>query len=672
MAFHVDRISLVFALTCSVISGPAMAVAPFSVLYHEPLVEIVSAAATSGSSTTAGSDGNEILLFDAFGRRFEIHLTGNHRLNRQRAGRDYKFWRGEIADSPGSWVRLTRRGGALSGMFRDATDVYVIEPRSEILYNLLDPAASEHSLNIIYRLADTVVSPGVFSCGSGPSMAMISGQTAYAQMVTELDEQATALPTAAAFGARRAVTLGALADYELSISLGSSTDLLLMQRFNIVDGLFTEEMDLEIVVDSVTTFQSPSDPFSDSDVGDTLLNEVRSYRSSDPNQRTLGLTHLVTGRNLAGNLSGIAFIGVPGSAGVCTNSGASLTEFVVNTGFSALIIAHELGHNFGSLHDNEAGSPCESAPSGFLMSPTVQFANDKFSACSLDSIRPVLNAANCITAIPYLDLILAPPSEIAGAAQMPVAVGGFFSLTYELVNGGTESANSNTAWFSLPSSIMVIALTVGDRSCTLSPPVCRIDPLAGGAGTTIRATFTTNSVGSFTIDNNILAVGDVDVGNNLQSTQIAVMASPDLRLDIFGDASVNLNETGMATISIRNNSSLPATDVRVDVTTTNGLVIDSLISPGATCSSVSCVTPSLPGQGSFEIDVLFMGDTGGNKSLSARASANESDVTEGDNADQFAISVATPGGDGGSAMHWSVLFALMPFARARRRRRADR
>ncbi|XP_013379515.1 disintegrin and metalloproteinase domain-containing protein 10 [Lingula anatina] len=75
---------------------------------------------------------------------------------------------------------------------------------------------------------------------------------------------------------------------------------------------------------------------------------------------------------------------------------------------SVLTLAHELGHNFGSEHDNTQDSLCSPGDPGFgnyLMYPT---ANDGqkpnhwlFSQCSKDYINPVLqNKASCFIANP--------------------------------------------------------------------------------------------------------------------------------------------------------------------------------------------------------------------------------------------------------------------------------
>ena len=48
---------------------------------------------------------------------------------------------------------------------------------------------------------------------------------------------------------------------------------------------------------------------------------------------------------------------------------------------SIYVTAHELGHNMGMKHDgSEAGNECD--PSGYIMSPTLNGARNKWSLCS--------------------------------------------------------------------------------------------------------------------------------------------------------------------------------------------------------------------------------------------------------------------------------------------------
>lgn len=92
------------------------------------------------------------------------------------------------------------------------------------------------------------------------------------------------------------------------------------------------------------------------------------------------LLHVVTGRNFRGSAVGAAWLG-----GACSRNGfatgvTQLLDKSVTT--TALIAAHEIGHNFGAVHDVNNNS-CDS---GFIMAAELNTGVTQFSSCSRDEI----------------------------------------------------------------------------------------------------------------------------------------------------------------------------------------------------------------------------------------------------------------------------------------------
>ena len=113
--------------------------------------------------------------------------------------------------------------------------------------------------------------------------------------------------------------------------------------------------------------------------------------------RTVGA--VITGFDL--ELAGVATIaGAAFLASSCSSLGVS-----VNEGWgiaTALILAHEIGHNFGSCHDGDAASafcPTSSvgcpAASPYIMAPMPILAATQFSACSIANICSHINVQTC-------------------------------------------------------------------------------------------------------------------------------------------------------------------------------------------------------------------------------------------------------------------------------------
>ena len=646
----------------ALLANTAWAESTASIFYHEPIRNLVSI------STDVESE--ELMRFDAFGRRFELRVHSNNGLLRFRGHHEPAFLRGRVSGTPESWVRLTRSGEKLSGIIRDASDIYVIEPRQRVMHELIDPASSRAAENIIYRLADREIPLDNITCSTELPTATSTAESTFEALITELSQT----PVLAATVATRRVTIGIVGDHDLHELLAPNTETEILDRLNIVDGIFSEALGIEISVADVTVFSTAgSDPFSTGSSAKNLLDSVRDYRVA--NQLNLGLTHLITGRDLSGKTAGLAYVGQSGVSGVCTDTGAALTERGSSPFISALLIAHEIGHNMGAGHDGENKSGCENVPETYLMAPVIN-GNDEFSACSIQVMDALTRNASCIGEIPHVDLILNPSN---GAAHLDVPLGGEFELAFEIVNVGTDTAHNVVAMLELPTALSLIDLAAQGGGCSLDPPQCVITSLASGSTVRVTATLVADSPGELTISLDVNTADDRDVTTNSQARTISVLARPDLRVDISGTSSLESGQTGQASVSIDNNSSVIATDVTVNVTTTNGLGIDNLASPDATCSDNTCTIASLPGAGSLEIGVEFTGDQEGAKEISVAVDANEDDIQPDDNTASLSISVVTPvtaptstnssansGGGGGGVTGWfSVIGLLLTAARKR-------
>lgn len=391
----------IFCTKLSLLWVPASAIADsrFSILYHEPITLLGEISASEEHPTHV----DEILRFDAFGRRFEVQLELPARLNSRHRNSGIELFAGHLTATPGSWVRLMRHGDRLSGIIHDASDTYFIEPRSTVSEALVDADSRKDSINVIYRLADTLVAPGLLSCATRESSEPVNGQIASKKLAAELTAAHTITPVAHIPTAR----IGVIADIDFFARFGSNSASEIESLFNIVDGLFTEQIGVEIrVAESLIISSQDQNPFSSTTIGGELLDELSNWRRM--NQADLGLTHLVTNRRLTGKnpvkaIAGLSFRGIPARAGVCfAQTGASMSAWFGN--LTALIITHEIAHNFGAPHDGVPSdnllsrNPCEPIPSsGFLMSASLSSpATDRFSQCSLQEMQKVIDAASCL------------------------------------------------------------------------------------------------------------------------------------------------------------------------------------------------------------------------------------------------------------------------------------
>ena len=198
---------------------------------------------------------------------------------------------------------------------------------------------------------------------------------------------------------------------------------------NVVDGIFSSQLGLEVDVAAIEVFQTAADPFT-TDVPGDLLDEVVDYRLSRATGE--GLTHLFTWRNLQGTTRGIAYLG---SACMTTFAAALSQQVGSNLTFGSLIAAHEIGHNLNAQHDGEVstdpGFPnaCDTVPQTFLMAPTIT-GSDQFSQCSIDTMSNYLNTlpVSCVTGIgPSLDGV---PTNLPAVVDTPA------TLNFRVINTG--------------------------------------------------------------------------------------------------------------------------------------------------------------------------------------------------------------------------------------------
>lgn len=393
-------------LLTSVGAFAANGIDDFRILYAESFAPATVAMGTALKPT------DDPLLdgfsFDAYGRRFTALLERNARVMLDVAGTGTAY-RGTIAGLPGSWIRVTRTGSALHGLVWDTSDLYVIEPVGEASSFLVAAPPAAAGGHLIYRLSDTLVDLGPGYCSALDTTSPdpdATGLSTFKAITSELKSQ---LVLQQAPGAARSLSLSALGDENFLQRFASAAEArdAVLVRLNNVDGIFSEQVGVELRVRSVEVYEGATDPFTQTTVPNDLLTELGRVRNGSSAMRADGLTHLFTGRNLDGNTVGIAYIN-----SLCSRSfGVGLTEIRGRgTVLESLIAAHEIGHNFGAGHDDvdECGDT-------FIMSPQSRAGNDTFSQCSLDVMSRSVARAACIASLP-------PPDASAAFVPAPATL----------------------------------------------------------------------------------------------------------------------------------------------------------------------------------------------------------------------------------------------------------
>ena len=371
------------ALTCLAAFQIANAAPTYQVLYHERL-EIVP---------RVDAQGEQHLGFDAYGRHFDLDLELNESIRRgvPTNRSDIKPYRGAVAGRAGSWVRLTQTRDGWRGVLSDGQDLYAIEPARQLQKAGVQSVTGDGASPVMYRFADTLMPDGAGYCGTDTDenlaqSSRTTAQGAYTAIAKDLAMKDTSVVTT------RQLVVSVVTDHPFSDQISDPAGEV-VARMDVVDGIWSSQVGIHIALGTVNVVSDTDDPFSATTVPTDLLAELATYRGKLPGSDDSGLTHLMSGRTLDGNIIGIAYV-----SAVCDGSDSvSLSDTTISTTMGALVAAHELGHNFNSPHDGVAGA-CASTPQTYLMAPQINF-NNQFSACSLTQITARASSASCLQAM---------------------------------------------------------------------------------------------------------------------------------------------------------------------------------------------------------------------------------------------------------------------------------
>jgi len=302
------------------------------VSYYEPLQRLNFHTDSTETTQKLRGAGPVTLSFDALGRSFDLQLEPNVGLlsaaSRSALSAGVEIFRGRLAGDPDSWARIVVYDGMPRGLIWDGEQLFAIEAPGDSVLQATAP--------IIYRLADTIIVPGTMSCGADSLSG--NGAAVFGKLIGELGTAMAQGP-----GAVSEISIGAVGDFEFTSAQGgdAAAAAAITTRLNNVDGIYSQEIGVQINVPLIETFSDPADPFTEMDPI-LLLDELTTYRQSTPAQDSLGLTHLWTGRDLTGTTVGIAWNDV-----LCLSGfGSGLSEGNGSATFDSLVAAHEIGHNF--------------------------------------------------------------------------------------------------------------------------------------------------------------------------------------------------------------------------------------------------------------------------------------------------------------------------------------
>ncbi len=179
-------------------------------------------------------------------------------------------------------------------------------------------------------------------------------------------------------------------DYEFFQAYGTlaATIAGLEAYINQVDFIYERDLGMSITTVQINVTSAPPEaghPYLTGEDAYTILYGFRDYWATQASPQRDNV-HLMIARN-TGGIAGLAYVGAT-CAGGGYNSGLS-RRYTADFNSIVVVLAHELGHNMGTGHDNQGGA-CNDSPPGHIMSPAVNTSLMTFSPCTIININNYL------------------------------------------------------------------------------------------------------------------------------------------------------------------------------------------------------------------------------------------------------------------------------------------
>jgi hypothetical protein len=384
------------------------------------------------------------------------------------------------------------------------------------------PLDASSTQTILFKLSDTIVDSSSMCAVDDAQDTTMKGDVAFESLAREFSSMKRDMVMMKNGTAGLRVQLSAIADAKFREQFATEAEARdeILLRLNNVDGIFESQLGIEIQVPTTRIYDSTNDPLPTTTSASSLLSALADLRDRTPELNSRGLTHLFTGRDLDGTTVGLGYVG-----SVCRKAyGTALTEIRGRGAWlESLIAAHEIGHNFGAVHDGE--SQCSATPQNqFVMSPTVHSTAATFSSCSRELVAKTLASASCVTSVPAADLSIVP--DLGSVRSNP---GRAFEWELPITNSGGRAAQGSQVEVLVPSSLAVSEVWVSGGSCTSGAGAisCELGEVPGGASRLLHMTLSGEDAGSNSISAQVSSLTDANQMNNRAEGTIVIGAELD-------------------------------------------------------------------------------------------------------------------------------------------------
>lgn len=298
------------------------------------------------------SDNAQIINIDEHGQSNTLDLSSS------------VFLRGHVAGDPDQIAFIAITPGATNGFVRTHEGALVLSTGRD--HGTLSVAPSE-TLNI---------------AAPGQTCAVDSSNPFFNRLIQQTGEQH--LDTQNPFGtppARRA-TIAFETDYEYTQLFGGNevaSSNYVATLIGAISTIYERDVNMELEVGFIRTYTANNDPYSGSDIFEYLYDIQDLFFTGALSSVERDMGHGLSGRDLGG---GLAWVGSTCNEEFEYGVSANLNGFFPtpldndDNNWDLIVVAHEMGHNFGSGHTHDSYFPTVddcgngdcSDPSGTIMS----------------------------------------------------------------------------------------------------------------------------------------------------------------------------------------------------------------------------------------------------------------------------------------------------------------